>query len=113
QGVFWVTAESPGTIRSDLITVGRMLLPAASGLRREDEVLAEARHWLHENDRWLLILDNADDPELVRDLLASARNGHVLLTTRAQAVGGFAHRVELRELSPRDGALLLLRRSGT
>jgi tetratricopeptide (TPR) repeat protein len=112
QGVFWVTAESEETIRADLLSMGRMLPPTASVVPTEDEALAGVRNWLNENDRWLLVLDNADDPELVRDLLASTRNGHVLMTTRAQAVGEFAHRVELRELSPRAGALLLLRRSG-
>jgi len=38
--------------------------------------------------------------------------GHTLLTTRAQAMGGLARKIELDTMGPEEGAALLLRRAG-
>jgi hypothetical protein len=63
--------------------------------------------------RWLLILDNLADFALINDFIPSGGNGHVLITARAQATGIIASAPEsLLTLSPEDGALLLLRRTG-
>src|SRR5207248_3915748 len=37
--------------------------------------------------------------------------GHILLTTRAQAMSGLARKIELDTMSPQEGATLLLRRA--
>ena len=60
---------------------------------------------------WLLILDNADDLSLVPTFLPPALGGHLLLTTRAFAVGHLASRLEVDTLSAEQGALFLLRRA--
>jgi len=39
-------------------------------------------------------------------------SGHLLLTTRAQAAGRFARRLEVEILPTEQGALFLLRRAG-
>jgi hypothetical protein len=45
-----------------------------------------ALHWLSNQDEdWLLIIDNADDPNLgLMDFFPKGGNGHVLITTRDQ-----------------------------
>src|SRR5207248_1121763 len=75
-------------------------------------VIAAVKDWLRANTGWLLILDNADDLALSRDFLPPSVNGHVLLTTRAQAMGRFARRIEVETLPTDQGALFLLRRAG-
>jgi hypothetical protein len=46
-----------------------------------------ALHWLsHQDEDWLLIIDNADDPDLdLLEFFPQGANGHVLITTRNQA----------------------------
>jgi tetratricopeptide (TPR) repeat protein len=48
---------------------------------------------------------------LLPDFLPSASAGHLLLTTRATAMGRLAHRIEIENLEPEQGALFLLRRA--
>jgi hypothetical protein len=43
--------------------------------------------------------------------IPSGQNGHVLLTTRARAVGPIAQRVDIEKMGPEEGALFLLRRA--
>src|SRR5262249_626274 len=58
------------------------------------------------------ILDNADDPSIISSFLHSQLGGHILLTTRAHAVGPLAQRVEVETMSEEVGTQFLLRRSG-
>ena len=67
--------------------------------------------WLQLHSGWLLILDNADDLSLLPTFLPPALGGHLLMTTRAFAVGHLASRIEVDTLSPEQGALFLLRRA--
>ncbi len=46
------------------------------------------------------------------DFLPDAAKGHLLLTTREHAVTALAERVRVEEMSPDEGASLLLRRTG-
>jgi hypothetical protein len=62
---------------------------------------------------WLLILDNADNLAMVEPFLPKATGGHLLLTTRALAVGALAQPLALTPLTPDDGALCILRRANS
>src|SRR5690242_6601624 len=70
------------------------------------------QRWLSTHTEWLLILHNADELSLVRGFLPPTFSGHVLLTTRAHALGRLAQRLEVKTLPEDVGALLLLRRAG-
>ena len=62
---------------------------------------------------YLLILDNADDLALAREVLPVKQSGHVLLTTRAQVTGRFARRLEVDELPTRAGHALFVTACGS
>ena len=76
---------------------------ALAGLLKLPEVYAQdktlaveaVKRWLGSHERWLLILDNADDLAMTREFIPPGKNGHVLLTTRAQEVSAIARRVEI------------------
>ncbi|MEC4887617.1 MAG: hypothetical protein SAL70_40850 [Scytonema sp. PMC 1070.18] len=76
----------------------------------ESLIIPVVKQWLVTHDNWLLILDNADEIPMLREFLPGAHQGHVLLTTRAQATGIY-QRIEIKKMQPEDGALLLLRRA--
>jgi hypothetical protein len=75
-------------------------------------VVQAVKVWLRSHGGWLLILDNADDLNLVQPFLPTECPGHLVLTTRAQITGKVAHRFEVDTLDGETGALLLLRRAG-
>ena len=53
-------------------------------VRDSNEVNAVVRRWLGREPGYLLILDSADDPALVKPFLPPDPKGHVLLTSRAR-----------------------------
>jgi tetratricopeptide (TPR) repeat protein len=70
-------------------------------------VTAAVRRWLESTPGWLLILDDLED---LTNVPAGAP-GHMLITTRQHASGGFADSVPLKKMDPDDGASLLIRRA--
>jgi tetratricopeptide (TPR) repeat protein len=110
--VFWARAEARDTLLADFVSIAVALnLPSAQA-KEQDVAVTEVKRWLETSPGWLLILDNADDLGLAKEFLPRGSQGHVLLTTRARALGGVAERIPLPEMKPEEGALLLLRRAG-
>ena len=88
---------SPVDFSSCFLAIARLLrLPEQSA---EDRAVTAAavKHWFQSHERWLLILDNVDDLMLVRAFLPPGHQGHILLTTRTQALGGLAYGVQVEE----------------
>src|SRR6266487_546589 len=111
QVVLWAHAESTEALTSSYVTIATLLnLPEHEA--QEQEITVQAvKVWLQRHSKWLLILDNADDLSLVPAFLPPSLGGHLLLTTRAYAVGRLASRLEVDTLPPEQGALFLLRRA--
>ncbi len=110
QPILWVRAEFRTELVSGFVKVAELLnLPIAQE-KDENLVIAAVKQWLATHLGWLLIMDNADEIAMLRNFLPEAHQGHVLLTTRAQATGIYP-RIEIKKLLPEDGALLLLRRA--
>ena len=89
------------------------------GLPEKDEsdsnkVAAAVRRWLGREPGYLLILDNADDPALVKPYLPPDPKGHVLLTSRAHNfdVLGIRKPIGLPVLTPDEALEFLLKRTG-
>lgn len=111
QVILWAHADSPEALVSSYVAFASLLqLPEREASEQEDIVKAVKR-WLQTHTAWLLILDNADELATIPDFLPPRLGGHLLLTTRAEATGRLAHRIEIETLSPEQGALLVLLRS--
>ncbi len=114
ESVLWGTADSDASLLSAFAVLANLLeLPAKA--ERDLSVVADGvRRWLESNSGWLLILDNVDTVEemnLVRRLVPAGSGGRLVVTTRMQAVGPTAELVELKKLTPQEGAQFLLRRT--
>jgi tetratricopeptide (TPR) repeat protein len=112
QAVLWVRADSREALMSGFQSIaGALALPERD--ERDQSAIVEAvKGWLRQHTGWLLILDNADDPAIVSEFLPTPLRGHMLLTTRAQALGRLASRIEIEPLDLDTAPLLLLRRAG-
>src|SRR5205085_909645 len=111
EAVFWVLADSRESLVSGYITMATLLNLPQRSEQDQGMVVKAVKTWLQTHGSWLLILDNADELALVREFLPPTYGGHLLLTTRAQAVGRLAHRVEVETMPQDVGALFLLRRA--
>ena len=110
--VLSVPANTPETLRSNFVALAGVLNLPERDAREQQMVVHAVKQWFETHTGWLLIFDNADDLAMVRDYLPEGTKGHTLLTTRAQAMGGLARKVELDTMGPEEGAELLLRRAG-
>lgn len=111
QAIFWVRAASPGALISDYVTLATLLGLPEQNEQDQKIVVAAVKRWLAYRKGWLLILDNADDLDLVVDFLPTGNNGHILLTTRTQATGGIAPSIAVEKMEQSEGVLLLLCRA--
>jgi tetratricopeptide (TPR) repeat protein len=111
QAIMWVKAESHESLISDFVTIAHLLNLPEQQEQEQPRIVEAVKRWFQEHGGWLLILDNADDLTIVRDFLPSGGKGHILLTTRAQAMGRIAQRIEVEQMEPDEGALFLLHRA--
>ena len=111
QAVLWVLADTRESLVSGYIALATLLNLPQKNEQDQDMIIKEVKNWLQTHGTFLLILDNADELALVREFLPPTFGGHLLLTTRAQAVGRLAHRVEVETMQQNVGALFLLRRA--
>ncbi len=108
----WVKAESRESIISDFVTMAYLLDLPEQQEQEQTRVVAAVKRWFQEHTGWLLIFDNADDLTILRDFQPTGVKGHILLTTREQATGRIAQRIEIEKMEPEEGALFLLRHTG-
>ena len=111
--VFWVRAEQETELITGYVALAQTLQIPGYQQKDQQAIAALMKQWLAKNDRWLLVLDNADDLRQLRPYLPTT-SGHILLTTRAQALGDLATKDEVTHIDHMDAnecALLLLRRA--
>ena len=111
RSVFWARAASYETLLTDFVELANLLQVPGSNQQDQQIILATVKRWLERQHGWLLILDNADDLDLVADFLPTGDNGSILLTTRSLATGRIASSIEVEKMGQQEGALLLLRRA--
>jgi tetratricopeptide (TPR) repeat protein len=110
--VLWAKADSPEVLNTDFASFAGLLnLP---GEREQDQKYAvdAVKRWLELHTNWLLILDNVEDLDMINDYLPPAPQGHILVTSYRSVAGGMAFRLEIDKMTPEEGVLFLLHRTG-
>jgi tetratricopeptide (TPR) repeat protein/DNA-binding XRE family transcriptional regulator len=111
RAVLWLQADSYEVLYAACGKLAQDL-----NLPEEDEsdqtrVVEAVRHWLKKHTRWLLILDNVENQEMVDEFLPTGHHGYVLLTTRIRTTEPIALSYELERMPVQEGVLFLLRRT--
>jgi tetratricopeptide (TPR) repeat protein len=112
--VLWTFAGTEQSVRGGFAAIAALLDLPEKESTEQSQVIEAVRRWLEQNSGWLLVLDNADDPAMIKPFLPPQGKGHVLLTSRAhtfQVLGILAPR-EIDVLSPVEAREFLLRRTG-
>jgi tetratricopeptide (TPR) repeat protein len=108
--VWWVPAEEPVTAAAALGELAsRLGVPAAADQTARIGALFDV---LRGRDRWLLIYDNADDPEALGGLVPPTGGGSVLVTSRWAAWGRHAEPLRVDVLDRLESVQFLTRRTG-
>ncbi|KAN0110209.1 hypothetical protein V8E51_006596 [Hyaloscypha variabilis] len=103
-GIFWIDASSEDKAKEGFLASARVC--------KQEEDMETFKAWLSRKDHWLLILDNADNPDLDVSKFFPARDrGTILITTRNPILRdyGNAGNYCVHELFPKDAINLLLK----
>lgn len=111
QAVLWVRADTHELLATDFASLATLLALPEKDDQDQGRAVAAVKRWLSRRTGWLLVLDNADDLEMVSDFLPGVPGGHLLLTTRTHHTGQIAQCVPLKKLSMEESVLFLLRRA--
>jgi Tetratricopeptide repeat/NB-ARC domain len=109
--VWWIPADQPALVRSSLAALApRLGLPpsAISGTNEAAQAVLDALGKGEPYDRWLLVFDNAIEPEDLKGLIPTGP-GHVLLTTRNYSWRGLVGTLEI-DVFRREESVEFLRR---
>ena len=112
QAVLWAHAESTESLISSYTEMATLLNLPVKDVQEQTMIMQAVKRWLQNHRDWLLILDNADELDLLSAFLPPRLGGHVIITTRAAAPGRFARRLLVETFSPAQGTLFVLRRAG-
>ena len=111
QAIFWITASTRDALSADFVKLAALLDLPEQHEQDQDIVVRAVKRWLTTHTRWLLILDNVDNLEMLVDFLPVHGTGDVLLTTRLQALGTVAQSIEVEKMGLDEGVIFLLRRT--
>ncbi|MBX9396398.1 tetratricopeptide repeat protein [Streptomyces sp. TRM72054] len=110
--VWWIPAERPGQIGQALVELAQRLgLVTTTEANIAGPAVREALREGRPYSRWLLIFDNADNPEQVRHYFPQGGNGTILVTSRNRRWGQVGGSLEV-DVFTREESKELLRRSG-
>jgi len=109
--IWWISAERPEQIRQSLTQLGAALGLETGG---EQEItiatvlsaLGSGRPYR----RWMLVFDNAEDPDTVRRFFPAQNTGRILVTSRNAQWGRIARTVDIDVFSTEESIELLARR---
>jgi tetratricopeptide (TPR) repeat protein len=110
--VWWIPAERPGQIGQALVELAQRLgLVTTSEANIAGPAVREALREGRPYSRWLLVFDNADSPERVRDYFPTGGSGTILVTSRNRRWSVVGPSLEV-DVFTREESKELLRRSG-
>lgn len=109
--VLWLHAASYQDLVSDCTAAAFLLDLPGKETANPDQLIAAVKAWLTDLTHWLLILDNAEDLQMLENFLPAEIKGHILLTTQSQSTGTLAQRIDVAPMDTDKGAELLLRRA--
>ncbi|MFD3427264.1 tetratricopeptide repeat protein [Nocardia fluminea] len=106
--ILWITADTAQAVEQGLVGFATALQPGLAQALSPEDLIERALQWLASHTGWLLILDNVNDPADIATVLARARTGRVIVTSRlATGWAPAASTLRLDVLEPEESLRLL------
>ncbi|MGW6928951.1 FxSxx-COOH system tetratricopeptide repeat protein [Lentzea sp. NPDC054927] len=110
--VWWIPSEHPSQTRASFVELARRLGLSAGSADTAVPAVLEALRTGTPFSNWILVFDNADQPESVRPFFP-AGNGHIVVTSRNPDWASVARQVEVDLFTRAESIELLQRRDPT
>jgi hypothetical protein len=108
---WWVRAGDAEALAGDYVELARALRLPPRGAMDRGAMVQSVRDWLENHAGWLLIFDDAQGADELRDYLPRSKTGHVLITSRHTSWVAVARQWFVDPLSRGEAAEFLLRRT--
>jgi tetratricopeptide (TPR) repeat protein len=116
QSVLWAYADTTEALNTSYTEIARLLQLPQKDAQEQEEIVWGVKDWLSKQQNWLLILDNADEPEILLPFLPPKIEGHLIVTTRAAELShlglGFGHALIVQKFTKKQDVPFLLHRAG-
>ncbi|WP_063813173.1 FxSxx-COOH system tetratricopeptide repeat protein [Herbidospora daliensis] len=110
--ICWIPADQPALLRGSLASLAPRLGVTGIPIGRQEDLIDAVREALRRGEpysRWLVVFDNADQPEDLRDLLPRGM-GHVLVTSRNHRWKSWAPTLDVDVFEREESKAFLQRR---
>jgi nucleoside phosphorylase/tetratricopeptide (TPR) repeat protein len=110
--VWWIRSESPGSIDIAYRALAPKLglnLPADTA---PGDLIPIVLHRLSAHDKWLLIFDNAEEPENLGNYLPQSGDGEIIITSRNPNWRAYAECIPIEIWQPTEAVEFINKRSG-
>jgi tetratricopeptide (TPR) repeat protein len=116
QSVLWAHADTTETLNTSYTEIARLLKLPQQDAQEQEIIVQGVKDWLSSQQNWLLILDNADEPDVLIPFLPPKVGGHLIVTTRAGDMSylglGFGHALTVEKFTKNQSVSFLLQRAG-
>jgi len=109
--VWWVRGSEPAILMTDYADLAKELDLPQKDSPDQNAILNAVKHWLEQNQKWLLIFDNAQEPDVVKRFLPQGGGGHVIITSRNPNWASVANRREVEVFKPKEAVEFILKRT--
>ena len=109
--IWWFHAEDPTVLASEYQLLAKRLGVPTTADPDQSAVDVVHRH-LQDRSDWLLIFDNATEPQQLKRFLPPSGRGHVIITSRNPNWGGVADDLEIGVLPRSESIRFLCNRTG-
>ena len=110
--IWWVRSETPESLNADWEALARrMNLVSQEDRLEQNQVVEIVRSALEQRTEWLLVFDNAPNPDAIEPYIPHGSAGHVVVTSRYAAWGRLARPLPVRVWGPRESVEFLLKRT--
>jgi MinD-like ATPase involved in chromosome partitioning or flagellar assembly/tetratricopeptide (TPR) repeat protein len=111
--VWWISADQPPIVRAELAKLaGPLRITVGQTTNEQVEAVLQALRQGTRSPRWLIIFDNPESPEELREFLPDGP-GDVIITTRNPGWGQVADAIEVGVFERAESVELISRRVGT
>ncbi|MBE1486965.1 FxSxx-COOH system tetratricopeptide repeat protein [Plantactinospora soyae] len=110
--VWWISADQPQIVRAELAKLAGQMKLAGSTVNEQVDAVLQALRQGSRFPRWLIIFDNPEEPEQIRDFLPDGP-GDVIVTTRNQSWTHVTEYLEIGVFERAESVELISRRVQT
>ncbi len=116
--VWWLRSEEPTTLLDDYVGIAEDLKLPGWDLRDTDQTIKSVKRWLECecSANWLLVFDNAQEPDDLMRYLPAAGSGQIIITSRLSVWDGMAKTLHVdvfqKDEKQDESVEFLLKRTG-